>query len=1026
MKKFYLVVMAGLFSMSSFHTVAQQIEVDRDFKKNRRNSISLKNPANPFVQNNRPEQCGYNIVMGNARKKGFKDADFEAQLSRLISARQSTGARFTGPVTIPVVFHVIYRNADVLGNSSPNLAANKFQSQVDQLNRDYGNLSGSAYGVAADVQIRFCLAVVDPQGKTMAEPGIERINGQARGFSNTSTQTQNALISNFDNTIKPATIWDPYSYFNVWSAAMNTSGLLGYATFPALSGLPGLDNGETDLDAGVVLNWESIGSVANPGADVNYGYGRTLTHEAGHFFGLRHITGDSNCGNDFCADTPPQDDLTSGCPAPGTSNNCSPAQPKMFENYMDYSNDACLNTFTANQALRSQTVMDNSPRRLELISSRACQVRAGNAISFGAKVLNVSEKGLAGACPNVRTYTISLYVPVQATGAATVNFTHSGTATVNKDFTISPASVAYTANDASVKTITLTVIDDEQVEPTETINLSYSISGTGVVAGPDKQTVAIKILNDDINVPVSTTNLPLLSQNFEGGNIPAGWVNQVYGDGLSTPNSWVVSGNAGMTGSFAAHITDNVTTKPLRYNNLNESDAYLITPLIDATGLKNVNLSFTYKVNGESTFDEGYIGFIPEGLTPSAENVAFFSTAFTGQPTATNVSLNLPASFNNTKFYFVFNWYNDASDGVNPPFAIDNIVFSAAGLNVATTTDADTTFNQFATQQVQYFSNIGTTSRILATVNNPNQDLGCVTAAVSLAGTGLPVLNTSAGSFARSSKVIRITPATPNSSATYQATFYYTSAELAAWGTNAPNLKLMKVADGVDLSGTITAGQIVTPVFNDQRATRGYASYTGSFTGGFSQFLLVSPATALPVSLISFEARPVEKAVLLNWSTAMELNNKGFVIERSKDGINFETIGWKDGAMNSSQSRSYSFTDNFVQPDQLYYYRLRQTDIDNRETLSAIRKARITDRAGLMVSVSPNPATNMVKVFASGTVGLSNINLLDAKGQLVQSWKQVNCSSAAYKMDISHIVSGVYLIQVVTGDAVSTQKLIVN
>ncbi|RYE12226.1 MAG: zinc metalloprotease, partial [Sphingobacteriales bacterium] len=818
MKKIYLAITITVLSLSGYHVSAQQVEIDKDFKKNRRIEVASKQAPRTIITNSNPEQCGYKIVMENARRKGFKDADFEARLNTLIEAKKSSGARFTGPVTIPVIFHVVYRTANALGNSSPNLSASKFQSQVDQLNRDYGNLSGSLYGVAADVQIRFCMAVVDPQGKTLAEPGIERINGQTRvpAFSNTATMNQNALVSYFDNTIKPSTIWDPYSYFNVWTASMTSSGLLGYATFPSISGLPGLDNTETDSDAGVVLNWESVGSVANPGTDINYGFGRTLTHEAGHFFGLRHITGDSNCGDDFCTDTPTQDELTGGCPAPGSSNNCTPAQPKMFENYMDYSNDACLNTFTANQALRSQTVMDNSPRRIELINSKACQARAGNAISFAAKILNVSEKGLPGICPNVRTYSM-------------------------------PASVSYAANDNGVKTVTLTVIDDEQIEPNETINIGYTITGTGVVPGPDKQTIAVNIINDDFTAPISNNSVVLLNENFESGTLPAGWINQVYGDGVSTPNAWVVSGNAGMTGNFAAHITDNVATKPLSYNNANESDAYLITPLMDATGLKNVNLTFTYKVNGEATFDEGYIGFIPEGSSPSAENASFFSIAFGSQLTPTTVSLNLPASFNNTKFYFVFNWYNDASDGVNPPFSIDNIVFSGAGLNVASTADADTSFNHFSGQTVNYVSNTGTTSRIIATVINPNQDLGCITAAVTSSGTGLPVLTTSGGSFIRSDKVIRLTPATANSSATYQATFYYSTAELLAWGPNAPNLKLMKVADGVNLSSTITTAQIVTPVFNDQRASRGYASYTGSFTGGFSQFVLVSPTTALPV-----------------------------------------------------------------------------------------------------------------------------------------------------------------------------------
>ena len=80
----------------------------------------------------------------------------------------------------------------------------------------------------------------------------------------------------------PESIWDPYSYFNVWILDVND--LLGKSSFPISSSLPGLTAGETDQNAGVILNYQTIGSILNPGPGGNsYGLGRTLTHEAGHF-----------------------------------------------------------------------------------------------------------------------------------------------------------------------------------------------------------------------------------------------------------------------------------------------------------------------------------------------------------------------------------------------------------------------------------------------------------------------------------------------------------------------------------------------------------------------------------------------------------------------------------------------------------------------------------------------------------------------------------------------------------------------
>src|SRR5205085_11684831 len=102
-----------------------------------------------------------------------------------------------------------------------------------------------------------------------------------------------------------------------------------------------------------------------------------------------------------------------------------------------------------------------------------------------------------------------------------------------------------------------------------------------------------------------------------------------------------------------------------------------------------------------------------------------------------------------------------------------------------------------------------------------------------------------------------------------------------------------------------------------------------------------SPTISIPVNLLSFEARPNSKNILLSWSTATESNNKGFVIERSINGNDFERIAWEDGKINSSVVSNYAYPDNFVQPNTLYYYRLRQTDLDGRERLSEIRQAKI-------------------------------------------------------------------------------------
>lgn len=1039
-KQLLLLLMACIAGFAA--TAQQQLNIKKDFKKNhpapaKQVSTIISSVSRPGAA--RSEKCGFAKYMEKAKAAGYNEQAYEAALKQLVQRRIATGqTAFTGIVTIPVVFHSIYRNGQNLSTTNPHLTNAMYQAQVNQLNADYANQSGSVYGVAADVRIRFCLALVDTAGKLMPRPGVDTINGQARGWSNTNSMDETTLTDYFENTIKPATIWDPYSYFNIWTVAMNTSGLLGYSSFPALSTLDGLDNFETNTTAGCVINWESIGSLTVPGQDANYGNGRTLTHESGHFFGLRHIWGDAACGNDYCADTPPQDDATSGCPSAGTLNNCTPSLPKMFENYMDYTDDACVNTFTAQQALRCQAAMDNSPRRFTLMSSKACVARAGNAIGFSSAVpLVINETGNAGGCPNTKSYTFNLYVSSMATGNATVTFsTSGGTATQNTDFTISPASVNYTANDNGVKTVTITVIDDQAVESTESIQLSYTITGTGVVAGPDKQTRTLYIMDDDVSglsVTGSTTSaVTLLSENFNAStNIPAGWSTQAYDDGSGTytPNKWVVSANGGSgTSGNAAHITSNATTKVNQYNNSNLSDAYLVTPLITASGVADLTLSFKWRCLGEAGYDEGYLGYIPEGLPLTPENVVYFDNSYVDQSgAAQTATLNLPISMNNTNFYLVFNWFNDETIGSNPPFTIDDVVVRGKSYSVASTIDADTAFSQYAGQTVDYYSNTATGRKLIATISNPSANLGCVTAAVQSAGNGKVLLATTTGSYYRTAKVIKITPAVANTTTTYQATLYYSlvSDLVPTWNaTEVDSFKILKVKDGVDLFSTINASdvELVRPTVFDPASN--YYSYTGNFTG-FSQFMLVIPNVVVPVGLLNFDATAGRNSIGLRWTTSQEINSKWFVIERSADGMNFETIGRMNAKGNSSVQSGYNYADNFVQPNIIYYYRLRQQDADGRETLSPVRQARI-NKDGITVTISPVPAKDILNLFVKGSAQPASVNLVNVQGQLVKSWGKINAYNSNYSLDVSNLPSGIYVLNLVLPEEKIVRKVVIE
>jgi Pregnancy-associated plasma protein-A/Secretion system C-terminal sorting domain len=247
----------------------------------------------------------------------------------------SRSANSNSVIVIPVVVHVVYRTA------AQNISDAQILSQIDALNEDFARMNADtnntpvAFRAAASAtQFQFCLAKRDPSG--MTTNGIERRQTTVTSFS-TNDNVKFFASGGLD-------AWDVENYFNIWVCNMS-GGILGYGEFPATV--------HTNT-YGVVINYDSFGRVGN----VSYPFdeGRTLTHEIGHCFRLFHIWGDDNglcSGTDNIADTPNQSEETYGCLTfPHTDNCTTTGNGIMFMNYMDYSNDACLNMFTSNQATR--------------------------------------------------------------------------------------------------------------------------------------------------------------------------------------------------------------------------------------------------------------------------------------------------------------------------------------------------------------------------------------------------------------------------------------------------------------------------------------------------------------------------------------------------------------------------------------------------------------------------------------------------------------------------------------------------
>jgi hypothetical protein len=256
-----------------------------------------------------------------------KMAGIEEFTNRFISS-PDLGRLSGDTMIIPVVVNVLYNK------SEENISQQQIQSQIDVLNEDYKGMNSDISQVpihfrgvkAGDTRVRFVLDTIIRKATNKkswnANDGMKRIN--QGGISATSPSTK----------------------LNIW-VCMLSQDILGYAQFPG-------GNPNTD---GVVIHTQAFGSYYKyPGGyyEEIYNLGRTATHEIGHWFNLRHIWGDTRCGNDLVDDTPLHNAANYGCPSSSHRSACVGTPLEMWMDYMDYTDDACMYMFSAGQKTRMQ------------------------------------------------------------------------------------------------------------------------------------------------------------------------------------------------------------------------------------------------------------------------------------------------------------------------------------------------------------------------------------------------------------------------------------------------------------------------------------------------------------------------------------------------------------------------------------------------------------------------------------------------------------------------------------------------
>jgi hypothetical protein len=193
--------------------------------------------------------------------------------------------------------------------------------------------------------------------------------------------------------------------------------------------------------------------------------------------------------------------------------------------------------------------------------------------------------------------------------------------------------------------------------------------------------------------------------------------------------------------------------------------------------------------------------------------------------------------------------------------------------------------------------------------------------------------------------------------------------------------------------------------------------------GQFGIGLLIGP---LPIELINFTANCREPNVELNWSTASELNNDFFTLERSIDAINFNPIGNVDGAGTSNSILNYQFTDNSPLSQQSYY-RLKQTDFDGQFEYSDIVTSFCGNSLPINIGAVSQNSDNL-SIYFSGNEGTTyNLNLYDASGKLIIN--QINKFESGlnkFEVPLGFVSFGIYMITLSNDNQMITKKVVIN
>lgn len=522
-----------------------------------------------------------------------RNTEFNSRSS--INRSTVSNFRLNSVITIPVVVHIVLPNPYLVSDADVATQLAILNDLFSGFNADSTNVPSQFAALRGHSQIRFCLAKRTPAG-TLTTGIDRRVSSTGSDADATQDPIKYTSLGGLD-------AWDPNQYLNYWVGRDGTgNGILGYSQFPSSTNDPITSDG-------VFINYEAWGTNSCY-VNTPYNKGRTTVHETGHYLGLLHTWGDdAGCaGDDFAdlttagsscslptglynpsgkgntssdvGDTPNQGDQSSSCP--GTLikiDSCSKTAPGvMYQNLMDYTNDACLTMFTKKQVERMEWVVSNC--RATLLTSMGCSLPVGAPALDAAPINSVNPGGFESlSCTSIQYYPSSLICPGNIIPKFRI---------VNNGLTtLTSLTVGYTLNNGTAVTQVKSV--NLPFGATSVVSFPSVAVGTGINTfkfftsnpnGSADQVPSNDTLSQVLTVS-GTANLPI-TENFDNPEFPPnGWnVDNIQGDFTWQRKS------PGKNGSPGELFVDNYNI-----DGTDNNDDF-ISPRLITTGVDSVIISF--------------------------------------------------------------------------------------------------------------------------------------------------------------------------------------------------------------------------------------------------------------------------------------------------------------------------------------------------------------------------------------------------------------------------------------------------